>query len=249
MTQQTFFRAFPATIQQRGPRQLTGRLVPYNLPADVLDELPTGKVDIYREGFRRGAFDGQLQTGTRNKGVFTKIGLIHRHDGGLGYLGPFTRLREEADGLWGDVNVLPTKADDVGALLEDGIDELSIEFRLRPGADSTIVDEQGVRWRTRVHLDQVALEPKGAYSTAQVLQYRAAQDEMQEQEQAEEEAERQRLADEAEKAEAALAVRDAERERKRLADEMAQRLEAEVAKQEQLVKEYGLTLPPPRVQL
>src|SRR5262252_236791 len=134
-----FFRAFPAAITRNG-RQLDGRLVPYDLPTQVADPLPDGKHDIYHEGFRRGAFDGQVSTGGKNKGVFTRISLIHKHEGGLGYLGPFTMLREEHDGLYGTASILPTQAENVAALLEDGIDELSIEFRLR-GTNPTSIDD------------------------------------------------------------------------------------------------------------
>src|SRR5215471_16331154 len=125
---QVFMRAYPAQVEQSGPQQLTGRLVPYDVSADVLDILENGKPDIYKEGFRRGAFDGQVEPGRTNSRVLTKIGLIHRHEGGLGYLGPFVGLRDEPDGLWGDVNILPSKADDVLSLLQSGVDELSVEF-------------------------------------------------------------------------------------------------------------------------
>jgi len=237
-----FMRAFPAQLEQTDDQTLTGRLVPYGVVADVLDEVE-GRYDIYREGFQRGAFDGQVLTGARNKGVLTKIGLIHRHDGGLGYLGPFTALRERDDGLWGDVTILPTKAPDVAALLRAGVDELSIEFRLRK-EPNTMVDDHGVRWRTSVHLDQVALEPKGAYRGAQVLAMRAEQDELDRQraeEAAAAEAERQTADAERDEAEAAAA---AAVERKRAWDEMQARLADDEAKQRQYVTDYGLTKPP-----
>lgn len=242
MTQQVFMRAFPAAIEQKGPRQLTGRLVPYNVIADVLDVLDetTGKFDIYREGFRRGAFDGQVTVGSRNKGVLTRIGLIHRHEGGLGYLGPCTGLYERDDGLYGDIRVLPIHEANVEALLDAGVDELSIEFRLRNG-ENTIVDEQGVRWRTKVHLDQVALEPKGAYSTAQVLQFRAELDELdreQANQQATDTAEEEAAAAEERQREAVAARAVAQ---KRAWDEMTARLAIEKERQEQLVKDYGVT--------
>jgi len=250
MTQpQIFYRAVPASgLELAGAdserRQLVGRLVPYDTVADVVD-IRDGKLDIYREGFRRGAFDGQLVNGTRNKGVFTKVGLIHRHDGGLGYLGPFTHLREEADGLWGSVNILPSKADDVGSLLGDGVDELSIEFRLS-GKDNTTTDDDGVRWRTRVHLDQVALEPKGAYSSAQVLQYRAELDELAAAEAAREQDERKEREAVDEEAHALEVVAAAKMERRQRLDEMTARIDGDMKRQQELVRQYGITAPPAR---
>lgn len=237
MTRQTFLRAFPSPqIERIGPRQLTGRLVPYNTPADVLDELPNGQVDVYREGFRPGAFGPQANA--NDKGVLAKIGLIHRHDGGLGFLGPFTALREQPDGLYGDVAILRSKADDVEDLLAAGVEELSVEFRL-PRRDHTEVDGEGVRWRNRAHLDQVALEPRGAYRTAQVLAYRAEIDEQAAAEAAEE------AAREVVRAGAERADADAEAalERRRRWDELTGRLDSELERQRQYVRTYGITQP------
>lgn len=236
----TYLRAFPTMLQRTGARQLTGRLVPYNEATDVLDELPGGEMDIYREGFRPGAFAPQANT--RAKGVLNKIGLVHRHDGGLGYLGPFVALREQPDGLWGDVDVLRSRADDVEDLIAAGVDELSVEFRL-PRANHT-VEEGGVRWRTRAHLDNVALEPKGAYSGARVAAFRAEVDEL-----AKEQAEAaQAAAAEAAAAEAARARQaadiDAAVERRRRFEEMTARYDRERARQDELVRSYGVTVPP-----
>jgi HK97 family phage prohead protease len=177
-------RAYPTELTQTGEpgaRILTGRLVPYNEPASVLDWMPDGKPDIYQEGFRAGAFAPQVDS--KNKGVYHKISLIHRHEGGLGFLGPFIALREEPDGLYGDVKIMRTRASDVEDLLAVGVNELSIEFRLPQTLDHTQVDDRGVRWRVRAHLDQVALEPKGAYTSAQVIQFRSELEEHDRQEQ------------------------------------------------------------------
>lgn len=219
-------RAFPTEIQASGPRRLTGRLVPYNEIAHVMDLSPEGKPDIYEEGFRPGAFSAQVNSPEPR--ALAKINLIHRHEGGLGYLGPFTALREDADGLYGDVNVLRSKASDVEDLLADGVGELSVEFRVaRP--EYTEVDGAGVRWRTRAHLDQVALEPRGAYRSAQVLAYRAEQTEAIAETEAT--AEHERI-----EAEAAAA-------RRARWDQLAGRLDGEIERQAQLVRDYGLTRP------
>lgn len=234
-------RAVPTMISQLGPRlsngarQLTGRLVPYNEAADVLDILEGDDMDLYREGFRPGAFS--LQVNAEAKNTRTRIGLIHRHDGGLGYLGPFIALREAPDGLYGDVRILPTKGDDVAALLEDGVDELSIEFRLPRSGDHTVVDNEGVRWRTRAHLDAVALEPKGAYRSAQVMAYRAEVDEL-EAEAAKLAAEAGQKTSEEEKLEAEAAEALKVRERW---DAMTARLDVELERQRHLLHDYGIT--------
>jgi HK97 family phage prohead protease len=220
-------RAFPAQIERTGPRQLTGRLVPYDVPADVADELPDGGYDFYREGFRPGAF--RAQTEGREKGSFSKISLVHRHDrGGIGYLGPFLALREEADGLYGDVAIVRSKADDVQDLLDNGVGDLSVEFRL-PLVDHTEIGDDGVRWRTRAHLDQVALEAKGAYTSAQVLAYRAEVDEQQR--------------EEAELAEAVRQVEAETAERRRRWEELTGRLDAEKVRQDELMRAHGVTRP------
>lgn len=237
--QPTFFRAFPASIEQTGPRQLSGRLVPYDTPTDVLDQLPGGKYDIYREGFRPGAFAAQANNPER--GVLSKISLIHSHEGGLGYLGPFVGLREEADGLYGEVNILRSRANDVEDLLAGGIQELSVEFRL-PRTNHTAVDDAGVRWRTRAHLDQVALEPKGAYSTARVLAYRAEVDAQLATDE-EEATLRAALAAEAAEAEAEA---EAAIQRRRKFDELAARYDAARQRQAELVAQYGFAMPPDR---
>lgn len=241
MTNQlTYLRAFPSQIERTGPRQLTGRVVPYNIAADVLDELPDGRLDVYREGFRPGAFGPQVNS--REKGVLSKIGLIHRHDGGLGFLGPFTALREADDGLYGDVAVLRSKADDVEDLLGAGIEELSVEFRLPP-KNHTDVDGDGVRWRTRAHLDQVALEPKGAYRSAQVLAYRAGLDEEQ-RERAEAQAARE-AQEQAEATERARVEAEAQAavERRTRWDQLASRLDGDLERQAKYLHDYGITQP------
>jgi HK97 family phage prohead protease len=228
----THMRAFPANIERTGPRTLTGRLVPYGEATDVLDELPDGKLDLYREGFRPGAFGPQANT--LERGVIAKIGLIHCHDGGLGYLGPFTALREEADGLYGDVNILRSKANDVEDLLEAGVSELSVEFQL-PRANHTETTDDGTRWRTRAHLHQVALEPKGAYSSARVIAYRKEIDERSrvEAEEAQHEVE---LAEAHRRAEALATETLARRQR---FDALAARADAEIEHQRKLVERYG----------
>jgi uncharacterized membrane protein YqiK len=115
--------------------------------------------------------------------------------------------------------IVRSKADDVEDLIQAGVDELSIEFRLPVKGINTEIDNDGVRWRTRAHLDGVALEPKGAYSTARVLQYRADKDA-----EAAAQAEEERI-----KAEEQAAIEKAEADKAAALKETEERAEAEVA--------------------
>jgi len=237
MSDTIYVRAFPTILEQRSRRELLGRFVPFNTPTQVADPLPSGRFDIYHEGFRRGAFAAQAMSA--EPGTLRRIGLVHTHEGGLGYLGPVVRLREEDDGLWGDVAVLRSKADDVEDLIAAGIDKLSVEFRLPAMAANTVV-ENGVRWRTRAHLDLVALEPKGAYAGAHVAAFRADIDELAREEaeaQAAEEAAAQQAADAAANAKAA---EQAAAERRRRWDELTSRTAAEEARSAEYRQRYGI---------
>ena len=238
--QHHFYRAFPTEVARTGPNQLTGRLVPWDTVAEVADPVLDGSYDIYHEGFRRGAFEPQI------KAIKTsKISLVHRHfTDGLGFLGPFVALRDLPDGLYGDVRIVTSRRADVEDLLEAGVNELSIEFRLRTG-EHTEVDGAGVRWRRRCHLDAVALEPKGAYSTAQVIAFRSEQDESARQQHEREEAEaaeRARQSEEEEAERQRQATAEAERAEKQARwHEMTERYDTDVAKQTELVRTYGVT--------
>jgi HK97 family phage prohead protease len=237
-TQPSMIRAYPSMIEQTGPRKLTGRLVPYNHPTDVADPIGNGEFELYREGFRPGAFSPQVNSTDHR--AWNNIGLVHRHDGGLGYLGPFVALREEPDGLWGDVTILRSRANDVEDLLTAGVSELSVEFRL-PRVDHTEVDDAGIRWRIRAHLDQVALEPKGAYATAQVTAFRAEADAIA-QEQAE--AAAAAASDEEAAAEEARRLEEATQaalQRRARWDELTARADKAIAEQTELLKRYGVT--------
>jgi HK97 family phage prohead protease len=237
-----YYRAFPTAIERTGQHQLTGRLVPWDTPTQVADPTDTpDKWDIYKEGFRRGAFEPQIRAVKH-----AKISLVHRHGvQGLGFLGPFIALRDQPDGLYGDVKIVTTKRADVEDLLEAGVDQLSIEFRLIRRNDHTEVLD-GVRWRRHCYLDAVALEPIGAYPDAKVLAYERSEADKEAQEQREREeaeaAERQRQADE-EAAERERAEKlEAERQERRARwDEMTNRYDADVTKQGELVRAYGVT--------
>ena len=247
MTSPIYTRAFPTQLERTGPRTLTGRLMPYGVVTHIADPKPEGGWDIYDEGFRAGAFADQINS--RAPKALRNIGLHHRHQGGLGFLGPFTSLREAADGLYGDVTILQSRTTDVEDLLDAGVDELSVEFRL-PHPSATQVDAQGVRWRVRAHLDGVALESKGAYPQAQVLAFRAEEDDLArlvaEQHEREEAEKRQRAEAEqaeVEKRQKVEAEAAASAERRRKFEEMSARLDTKQAEQKVLIEQYGVTSP------
>lgn len=222
-------RAFADAELDMKDGRLTGRLVPYDRSTLVMDQLPNGKVDIYDEGFRRGAFDRLLVDPKGNAG---RIEFKHRHDGGLGYLGPGVDLEQQDDGMYATFQIVRTRRDDVADLLAAGHRGLSIEFRERAGGT---VEEDGVRWRTDVLLTGVALEWRGAYSEAEVVAVRSEIEAEHADEQAAAEAARERAeAEEAAAAEVEATLAAAAELARKSADVAAwvaeqERLQAELA--------------------
>lgn len=151
-------RSFPTAVEFNEGRILA-RLVPYEAAAKVADLVPGQGVDVYQEGFRRGAFDRQLNTS--EPGVLQRIQLTHEHGGDR--LGPLVNLEERDDGLYGEFRVFPSRRDDVLMLSDIGVRGISVEFMERKNGT---VEQGGVRWRTDVHLHGAALVSHGAYETA-----------------------------------------------------------------------------------
>jgi HK97 family phage prohead protease len=168
------FRSFPTVLERTDRRTLDGLFVPWDAPADVVDYEPTAEGLVahrYREGFRSGAFDRQASS--VEPGVVRRIVLRDQHRDGIGKLGHVVALRNGPDGLHGTVSILPSRVDDLDALVEDGVSGLSAEFhplgRPEIGTDGTV-------WRTKAHLIGVALEAQPAYPDARVLALRAAEE-------------------------------------------------------------------------
>ena len=162
-------RSFPTVLERTDRRTLEGLFMPWDQAADVIDVDPTtGAAMRYREGFRAGAFDRQANS--PEPGVVRRIVLRDQHHDGIGKLGHVVSLRNEDAGLHGVVSVLPSRVDDVEAILEDGVTGLSCEFH--PLGRPQLTD--GVVWRTRAYLVAVALEAQPAYGDARVLAMRAA---------------------------------------------------------------------------
>ena len=228
MTDQLHVRTFAAELDFTEGR-LFGRLVPFDVSMPVADELPSGGLDTYLEGFRPGAF--LRQVASTEPGVLRRVGLKHDHVGGLGYLGPLVEAEERSDGLYGEFRVLPSRRHDVAELVGLGVGELSIEFVERK--DGTEVDAAGIRWRTDVRLGDVALLPQGAYGAAgaKVLAMRDL-DEVIAEKAEEERLERERV--EAEQAE------QAEHERRRqLIAELDEFLDGAKARQLELAERFA----------
>lgn len=193
------FRSFATQIEQREEGILTAQFVPWDQTADVADPLPDGKLDVYVEGFRRGAFDGQVNND--NPGRIRMIRFRNRHGGDD--LGWAIALRNTDGGLEGDIQVLPSRREDVKALLAGGVDGLSAEFTVARGGEHRT---GGVRWRTRATIYGIALEPMNAYSGSRVLSLRGVDE-------AALEAEQERLEQERERADyEAMVARIEERE-------------------------------------
>lgn len=229
------------TDLQYSEGQLFGCLVPYDVSARVIDVKADGSLDVYQEGFRSGAFDRQLNS--TEPAVLRRVAFWHTHDHneGIGYIGPAKSLEDRPDGLHGELVVLPSKRDDVGRLLEEGHNKLSIEFRELPEGTQTDGD---VKWRTRVHLGGVALDPKGAYPGAEVLSFRSI-DELIEEAAAEQDAKRQQTEEAAATASeeaaaveaAAKAAAESEEKARRMA-EVGEWLAAQRVRQAELAEQY-----------
>lgn len=156
-------RAFGARVERSEPGVLRARLVPYGVRIEVVD--PAGS---YAEEFARGAFARQIETARRDLGVMRRVQLRDEHERGSGKIGWASSLEDRSDALYGEFAILPSRQADVEALLEGGISDVSIGF-----APLATRSAGGVKIRTRVRLDHVALEPAGAYPGAEVLALRA----------------------------------------------------------------------------
>ena len=151
---------------------LEALLVPYEQATRVSDTLDDGRVDVYDEGFIRGAFAEQLKQPRNTLAVM----LFPRHTrSGVPpeEWGRARQLREIDEGLHGVFRVHPSRRSDVVDLVESGVNGMSIEFHTLQRRHRTRGND-GVRWRDRAWLDAVALTPQPSYADAQVLALREA---------------------------------------------------------------------------
>jgi len=152
-------------LEQSDPRTLSGRVVPYDVAADVVDVLPDGTADVYREGFRASAFAHQLVAPHR-------VRLRDGHHEPARDLAIATTMTSTDTGLDVDFRFLTdADAERAATLLDVGVADLSVGFK--PLRGGTSIDDDGTRWRTRALLDHVALEPQGAYPGAEVTAFRS----------------------------------------------------------------------------
>lgn len=166
-------RAMPGPVELVDRDTIRGRMVPWGVDAEVVDELPGGRYDRYIESFASGAFDAQRTSG--NRGTINKIEFVETHTGGLGKIGYALELDNRDDGAWAVFRVLPRHRDDIAQMVDDGIDGLSVRFI--PKRDGTRVEGRVGRLerrvRTDVHLEHVALVAEPTWSDARVLAMRA----------------------------------------------------------------------------
>jgi uncharacterized protein len=154
-TEGTQYRSFPWEMEVRSSgdgRTLVGYAVPFGHPQDITDRLT--------EAFDRSAFDHQLPAMNANRPV-PAYGPGHRREGGP-QVGHIALARAETKGLYTETRVAETPAgDNLLALVRNGsVPDQSIGFTVgRSGTDM----RNGVAWRTRANLTELAAVPVGAY--------------------------------------------------------------------------------------
>lgn len=151
-------RAFTPDLEVRSSakgRTIVGIAVPW----DVEQLIDDGITDV--EGFRRGAFDHQLDAWHR-----VKLSREHITRGGQ-LIGRGLLARNDAAGLYVELAAARTlAADETLALVEGGaLSNLSIAFRDRKTTRgrSTAYPGHGVEWRTKADAAEVAIVLEGAY--------------------------------------------------------------------------------------
>jgi HK97 family phage prohead protease len=152
------FRSFPWDMELRSGgdgRTLVGYAVPFDQPQDINDRLT--------EAFDRGAFNHQLPAMNSNRPV-PYYGPGHKREGGP-QIGHIALARVEPRGLYTETRVAETPAgDNLLALVRNGsVPDQSIGFTVgRSGTER----RNGVAWRTRANLTELAAVPVGAYADA-----------------------------------------------------------------------------------
>ena len=172
---QVLQRTMPTTLEREDRRTLLCRYVPFDVTAVAVDTLPDGSLERYHEQFKHGVFNRQIEAAGKAGGVLQRITLIDEHTSeGGSKLGFTVAMRQENDGVYGAIRLLPSRVDDVDALMDEGVDRLSVEFI--PHRGGTRVTPDGVKQRCDAHLLKVAMVPEGAYDGSQVLAMREAED-------------------------------------------------------------------------
>jgi HK97 family phage prohead protease len=143
-------------------RTLVGALLPWGIPAQVVDR---GR--LVTETFTRGALAGT------DPGK-VPLTATHPRDAGTLPIGCTLTIEDRADAAWGAWHVSRTAlGDEVLELARDGVPlGLSIGFAEVPGGSRWSADRQRVT-RTRAALDHVAVVRVPAYAGAGVVGVRA----------------------------------------------------------------------------
>lgn len=158
---ETLTRSVPVSELGFDGSTLEAIFVPWDIPITVYDEAVP-----YDEGFRRTAFNQQFDKFPES---IHNVALLPRH-GSREPLGMTRKLDVIDAGLHGVIGVLPSRRDDVAAMVEMGMDSVSIEFnplQKAPRAGKT-------RWREHALLTAVVLTSIPAYADAKVLALRDA---------------------------------------------------------------------------
>lgn len=159
-------RAMTGPVEMLDENTLTGLVVPWGQDAEIVDEVD-GRVEHYIEAFDRGAFDAQARSG--NRGTIAKIEMVETHTSGLGKVGYALELEDRDAGQFGVFRILPRFREDVGQMVADGVDGLSIRFIPKVGGTRTAwLGRMERRVRTAAHMVHVALVPEPAYTSARV---------------------------------------------------------------------------------
>lgn len=164
-------RAVVSEFTRPTPDTLETRLLPYNTPTQVTDMLLDGTIETYIEEIAPSMFAAQVRAAHPQTLARVRFFDGHPNQDGSTKLGWATTLRSDDNWLYGSFRILPTRVDDVNAMLAADIKDVSVGFV--PLANGTIARSDGSRLRVRGHLDHVALEPEGAYMGAEVLAMRA----------------------------------------------------------------------------
>lgn len=165
-------RTFAVAQQELDGRTLHVRIVPFDEVATVADP---PDYTPYKERFAPGVFSAQENAAHRIRLRTDHAALDNgsRKPGLSGVVGKGVSLRETSAGVEGEFRFLTTPEADTALELtrEGGYDGVSAEFI---GIKSKMID--GVKTRTKAHLDSVALALGPAYSKAEILALREGSD-------------------------------------------------------------------------
>ena len=171
---EVYVRTFAVADQQLDGRTLSVRVVPFGEVATVADP-PDFRP--YREEFVPGVFRDQQNAAhrVRLRSDHAAIdGQGQRKSGLAGVVGKGVTLTESSGGVDMEFRFLsdPESEKALELVREGGYDGVSAEFAPKRGG--TRLTKEGVKQRTRAHLDSVALALGPAYTGAEILGLREA---------------------------------------------------------------------------